>query len=200
MSYDLRSFKKAWPSLLLMALLGAVVAVLFSLTQPFHYSSTARVLITQNNVSGLDPYTAIKSTERIAASLSELIYTSSFMEEIISKDTRFDQGYFPKDEYTLRQAWKKTISVSTTPGTGIMALTVYHPKRDQAYVLVSAATHQVVDQASNYFGYNVRAQEIDTPLDSPWFAKPSFLKNAIFGFLIGLLFAIGWMLVRMGRR
>ena len=68
----------AWKFILLMAILGAGLALLFSLITPLQYSSTVRVLIIQPNATGLDPYTAIKSTERIATSLSELVYTSTF--------------------------------------------------------------------------------------------------------------------------
>ncbi|MBM3204702.1 hypothetical protein FJZ48_01830 [Candidatus Uhrbacteria bacterium] len=200
MTYDLRSFVKHWPFVFLMALLGAVVAVLISFTQPIKFSSSARILITQNNISGLDPYTAIKSTERIAASLSELVYTSSFMQAILLGAPGFDQAYFPTDEYKRRQAWQKTLAVSISPGTGIMSVAVYHPKRSEAHLLVESVVRELVRQAPNYFGYNVRAQEIDTALDSPWIAKPAFLKNAVFGFLIGLLLGMGWVLLKSSRR
>jgi len=65
-----RLFVRAWKSIALLTLLGALLALGASFAQPLRYSSTERVLITQTNATGLDPYTAIKSTERIAQNLS----------------------------------------------------------------------------------------------------------------------------------
>ena len=178
-------------------MLAGCVGVLFSCTAslfvPRAYSSTERVLITQPNVNGLDPYTAIKSTERIASMLSELVYTTTFFDNTLAQARGFDVTYFSADDRTRRKDWRRTIETATTPGTGIMTVTVYHPDRAQARVLVDAATRELAAEAPNFFGYSARVQVIDAPLESRWLARPAFLTNALFGLVLGLLVGGAWV-------
>src|SRR6266568_2853070 len=111
-----RLFARSWRFVLLVTFLGALLAVAFSFAQPLRYSSTESILITQTNVAGLDPYTAIKSTERIAQNLSEIIYTSSFFNAVMAKAPGIDQNYFPQDEISKRDLWKKTIETNVISG------------------------------------------------------------------------------------
>ena len=174
-------------------ILGAFFAIVFSLLVPLQYSSSVRLLITQASAVGTDPYTAIKFTERIASNLSELLYSSSFANNIIGQSKGLDPNTFPKDEYQRRKQWQKTIETSVTPGTGIMVITAYQRTREQATVLVDAAARELSLQAPNYFGSSVRVQVIDAPLPSRWIARPNFIKNGIFGAVVGFLLGFfGW--------
>jgi capsular polysaccharide biosynthesis protein len=184
---------KSWRQIVIMTLAGLVLALVFSFIQPFKYSSTVRMLITQTNPTGLDPYTAVKSTERIAQNLSELIYTSEFFNAVTS-DASVDQSVFPKDEIEKRRYWRETIETSVAPGTGVMSITAYHQRRDQATTLALRTAHEIQTQAPNYFGFSVKAQVIDSPLPSRFFAKPNFVKNAFFGTVCGVLLGFAWVL------
>ena len=183
-----------------MALLGALFAIAFSFLSPIQYSSSVRLLITQANTVGTDPYTTLKFTERIAGSLSELLYSSSFANNIISEAKGLSQTAFSTDEYERRKQWQKTIETAVTPGTGIMVITAYQTTRDQATSLVDAASHELALQAPNYFGSNVRVQVIDTPLPSQWIARPTFLKNGLFGAVLGFMIGLIWAVAKQGRR
>jgi uncharacterized protein involved in exopolysaccharide biosynthesis len=190
-----RVFIRAWRFVAVSTLLGLVLAVGFSLVQPLRYSSTVRLLITQTNVAGVDPYTAIKATERIGQNLSEIVYTTSFFNAVM-EDEKIDKTYFPTDEISRRNLWKDTIATVVSPGTGIMSVTAYHPSRDQAQELSVRVAQEIADAAPNYFGFSVRVQIIDDPLPSRFFAKPDFITNAAFGAVIGFLFASAWVLGR----
>ena len=72
-------FSHAWRLLLITSLLGTFLAILFSFVAPLQYSSSVRVFVTQPTATNLDPYTASKATERIAATLSELVYSTTFL-------------------------------------------------------------------------------------------------------------------------
>jgi capsular polysaccharide biosynthesis protein len=176
-----------------MTVLGTLLALAFSFAQPLRYSSTERVLITQANTAGVDPYTAIKSTERIAQNLSELIYTTSFFNAVMAK-AQITAGYFPTDEIAKRELWKKTVETSVSAGTGVMSIIAYHTSRTDATELAIKVAQELSTIAPNYFGYSVRVQIIDDPLPSRFFAKPDFLKNALFGAVIGLLLGTAWVL------
>jgi len=189
-----RLFARSWRLILLVTFLGALLAVAFSFAQPLRYSSTERILITQANVAGLDPYTAVKSTERIAQNLSEIIYTSSFFNAVMSKAQGIDASYFPQDEIAKRKLWQKTIETSVISGTGVMTITAYHTSRDQATEFAVRVAQQLVELTPTYFGYSVRVQIIDDPLPSRFFAKPDFAKNALLGAIVGFLLGSAWVL------
>ncbi|MFA5185205.1 MAG: Wzz/FepE/Etk N-terminal domain-containing protein [Patescibacteria group bacterium] len=191
-----RLFFRAWKLILLCTVLGAVVALAASLAQTWRYSSTERILITQTNATGLDPYTAIKSTERIAENLSQIIYTSSFFNAVMAKG-QVDAKYFPTDEIDKRKKWQEAIETKVVPNTGVVSITAYHPVRDQATNLAVGVAQELATVTPDYFGYSVRVQIIDDPLPSRFIAKPDFLRNIAIGAIVGLLLSAAWVLGRV---
>ena len=192
----LRVYLRGWKAILIFSLLGVLLAFLFSIIQPLRVSSEVRLLITQTNATGVDPYTAIKSTERIGQNLSELVYSSSFFNAIMNQEG-IDRSYFSTDEIDKRKEWREAIDVVVTPGTGVMTITAYHKDRAQAAALSVAVAKELAEQAPNYFGYSVRVQIIDDPLPSRFFAKPDFLTNSLMGLVIGFLLGSAYVLARM---
>lgn len=191
----LRILTHSWRGVIALSVLGAGLAFVFSIVQPLRYSSTERILITQTNAAGVDPYTAIKSTERIAQNLVEIIYTSSFFNAVMSK-AKVDQNYFPQDEIAKRRLWRSTVETQVSPGTGVMSVIAYHTNRAQATELAIRVAQELANLAPNYFGYSVRVQIIDDPLPSRFFAKPDFFMNALFGLVAGFLLGLVWALGR----
>ncbi len=184
---------------MLTSILGAILALCLSFLQPLQYASTVRLLITQTTSSAVDPYSALKFTERIAGSLSELLYSSTFANNILQSAKGLDQSYFPQTEYNKRKLWQKTVEAGVSPGSGILTVVAYHPRRDQAKIIVESASRELTLQAPNYFGNNVRVQVIDAPLDSRWYAKPNIPKNVFLGFGVGLFIGLAWLLTRPRR-
>ena len=185
----LQRLEREWPRLLWGGFLGVAFLASLSFTLPKQFSSTMRLLVVQANVAGLDPYTAVKSTEQIAGSVRELTYTSLVANRVLSETDGLDTEYFPEDEYRRRRTWQKTVEVGLVPGTGILTVTVFHPERDQARRLVEGVARQIIEQTPN-FGYNAQAKVIDTPLPSRWFARPDIVLNGLFGGLIGVFLAL----------
>lgn len=188
---------RGWKVIAGLAVLGLVLALAFSLLQTKKYSSQIRLLITQTNVTGVDPYTAIKSTERIGQNLAELVFSSSFFNAVANQGG-VDANYFTlNDEIEKRKEWAETLDVGVTPGTGVMYVTAYHPDRTQAAAIAIAVANQLAEQAPNFFGYSVRVQIIDDPLPSRFFAKPDFIANLSFGLILGFLVGSAWVLARI---
>jgi len=188
-----------WKLILGTAFMGLLLALAFSLLTPLQYSSTVRLLISQPASTSLDAYTVLKSNERIAQSLSQLLFTSTFFENILSQAEGVDTSYFPMDELKRRQLWQQSVETGVEPNSGLMTVTVYHSNRDQARTLVNAAAEELTKQAPNYFGFSVRLQVIDRALDSRWFARPNFMTNGLFGLSRGLLLGVAWVLVQKPR-
>lgn len=192
----LRLILRAWRQVLLATLIGLVLAVAFSLVQPLRYSSSVKVLITQTNPTGLDPYTAVKSTERIAQNLGAVIYTSAFFNAVVS-DPSVVASYFPEDDIARRKKWEKTVTTVVSPGTGVMDVVAYHTDRNQAATIAVLAAKQLALQAPDLFGFSVRAQVIDAPITSRFIAKPNFVVNALYGAVAGFLLGLAWVLGRV---
>ncbi len=191
-----RLIARAWRQVTLATLMGLVLALAFSLVQPLQYSSSVKLLITQTNPAGVDPYTAIKSTERIAQNLSEIVYTSGFFSAVMD-DPSIEKSYFPTDEIKKRKQWQSAIATDVSPGTGLMTVTAYHPQREQATALAVKVAKELAVQAPNYFGFSVRVQVIDAPLPSRFFAKPNFVTNGAAGAAVGLLLGLAGVLWRV---
>lgn len=185
-----------WKLLAFCVLGGLVLAMLVSLLQPWRFSSTVRLLITQTNATGIDPYTAIKSTERIGQNLAELVYSSSFFNAVMNQGG-IDRTYFPTDEIDKRKAWQEAIETSVVPGTGVMQVVAYHSNRDQATAIAIGVAKELVAQAPNFYGYSVRLQVIDDPLPSRFYAKPDLVQNSAFGLIFGFLIGSAWVLARI---
>ena len=185
----LEHIEKRWLHLLWGMVLGSLFCAVLSFALPKSYSSTMRLLIVQANVAGLDPYTALKSTEQIAGSVRELVYTSLVANRVLIETKTFDSAYFSSNEVDRRKEWREAVEVSVAPGTGILSVSAYHPNREQATILVQGVAKQVIEQTPN-FGYNAQARIIDTPLPSRWFARPNVLLNTGYGAMIGLFLAL----------
>lgn len=195
----LQSIQMGWKLIFGTGFLGLLLALAFSLLTPLQYSSTVRLLISQPASTSLDAYTVLKSNERIAQSLSQLLYTSTFFENILSQAEGVDTSYFPNDELRRRRLWQQSVETGVEPNSGLMTVTVYHPDRQQARALVNAAAEELTKQAPNYFGFSVRLQIIDQAIVSRWFARPNFAANGLFGLSIGLLIGVAWVLVQKPR-
>ncbi|HPN15317.1 MAG TPA: hypothetical protein PLF71_04380 [bacterium] len=192
----LHIYGRGWKILTAATFLGLALALIFSAIQPLKFSSMVRLLITQTNATGVDPYTAIKSTERIGQNLSEIVYTSSFFNAVMQQEG-VDSSYFSADEIDKRQEWKETVEIGVVPGTGVLQVTVFHKDRAQATLLSIAVAKELATQAPNYFGYSVRLQIIDDPLPSRFFAKPDFVRNGLLGAIFGLLVGSLWVLAKV---
>ena len=199
-SNEIQHIVSAWKFLLMMAIAGAVAITLVSFLFPLRYSSTVRMLVTQTVASDVDPYTAMKSAERVAGNLAMLLQTSTFMDKTLTTAAGFDDKYFPSDDTDKRKLWSKTVVPTVTAGSGLITVVVYHPKVQQAEILADAAARTLVDQTSNYFGENVHAQLMDTPLNSKWIVRPRFLQNAIFGLVAGFLIGFAFVLIKIAKQ
>jgi len=112
------------------------IAVGLSFIQPLEYGTTVRFLVIQKSVLGLDPYTAVKSSERVANNLAEIMYTTSFFNKVLESGYGIDQSYFKDDEEKRREQWADMLGTSVEGGTGLLTIEVYHPDRGQSLELL----------------------------------------------------------------
>lgn len=185
--------------MVLFAVLGLVLAVVFSFLRPLEYSSTIRLLIIQN-VGVVDAYTAARSSERIAEDLATVTYTTSFYDKVMAAGFAIDDTYFPSDETKKRKKWEKMVSTTVARGTGLLTVKVYHQDVEQAEQIAHAISFVLTNEGWTYTsGGNITVRLVDEPLNSRWPARPNIPANAFAGFVLGGLLGVGYIVLQTER-
>lgn len=190
--------RKRWKVILAFALIGAVLSLVGSLVRPLEYSSTLSLLIVPKNVNAVDPYTALRSIDRIADSLSQVVYTSTFFDKVMARSTAIDISQFGADEIKKRKKWRRTIGVSVNRGTGLMRLTAYHVRAVQARTLVESVAGVLMAEGWQYVGGDLEIKLVDASLESRFPVRPSIPAMMGGGALVGILFGFIYVLKRVG--
>jgi len=188
-----------WPTIFLLSAIGLLLGVLLSFLGPLEYSSTTRILITQE-LGAVDAYTASRSVERIADDLAAAVYTTKFRDDVLSGDFNVDLSFFPEDDTKLRKKWEKAVNTSVLRSTGFLTIKVYHPQIDQAEIIALAVAKVLEQEGWTYTsGGNITVQLVDEPLNSNWPVRPNVLVNAFSGFILGAIAGVGYILIQVER-
>lgn len=199
MSRHTSSLLHFWQTIVVMAAIGLLLGVLLSFLRPLEYSSTARLLIIQQ-LGTVDAYTASRSAERVAEDITNVIYTSTFFQKVMSSTSQIDQSYFPDDEIKLRKMWGRTVDAIVTRGTGLLTLVIYHTDVRQADLIARALASVIVTEGWQYTsGGSISIQLVDEPLSSRWPVRPSIPLNAFAGAVLGGLSGVGFVLLKAER-
>ncbi len=188
-----------WKSLAAFTLLGLVLSLLVSFIQPLKYSSTVRLLVRQD-IGSSDAYTASRSEERIAENLTNILYTTTFFDDVLNAGFTIDERTFPAEDYKRRKEWGRTVSATVARGSGLMTVVAYHPDVKQAEQIARAVAFVFTQKAKDYTsaaGVDVRL--IDAPLNSNWPVKPNLLANGLSGLVLGGLFGVAYLLLQAER-
>lgn len=197
----MNTLARGWKRILLFAILtsffGAGVSFLF----PLQYSSTMSLLIIQEQLSQVDPYTAIKASERISDNLGQIIYTTSFYDKVMRSDFNIDQAIFSDDEIRRRKQWDRMISTQVMRGSGILVVSVYHGDPQQATQIAQAIAFVLTTEGWTYVGGgDLQVKLVDSPLESRWPVRPNVPANTFMGFVLGLIAGSGYVLATTPRR
>lgn len=188
-----------WRTLAFAGAFGLVVAILISFIQPLEYSSTTRLLITQE-LGAVDAYTASRSAESIADALVSIVYTSGFYDKVMASGYPVVEGYFSQDDLDRRKQWTKAISVSVSRTNGLLTVVAYHSDVTQAEELARAVAFVLSTQGWTYTsGGNIAVQIVDDPLNSRYPVRPNLPVNGFSGLVLGLLAGAGYTLLQTER-
>ncbi|MCR4312057.1 MAG: hypothetical protein NUV56_02110 [Candidatus Uhrbacteria bacterium] len=188
-----------WRVIALCGVSGMALAILLSFLRSLEYSSTTRILITQD-LGAVDAYTASRSAERIADELAGIVYTSTFYKKVTDSGYNIDTSYFPEDEIKLRKKWEKAISASVSRSSGLLTVKAFHPDVTQAEELALATSYVLTTQGWTYTsGANITVQVVDEPLNSRYPVRPNLLVNGVSGLVLGLLGGAGYVFIAAER-
>lgn len=184
-----------WVSIVLCGVIGMALAILLSFLRPLEYSSTTRILITQE-LGAVDAYTASRSAERIADDLASIVYTSTFFTKVLSSGYDVDEAYFSDDEIKRRDQWEKAVSASVSRSSGLLSITAYHTDIAQAEELATAVAYVLTTEGWTYTsGGSITVQVVDEPLNSRYPVRPNLLINGFSGLVLGVLGGAGYILI-----
>lgn len=166
-----------------LAIVAAAVSLLFTL----EYRADAQVLIMSKSRYGVDPYTAVKSSERVGENLLQVVKTNDFFLKVMNQPGyAIDKSRFENvSERVKRERWQKALSVSVVYGTGVLNVSAYNKNKASAEQLASAAAQALVDSGWEYVGGDVGFKLVNQAVATNYPVRPNLLLNAILGFVVG---------------
>src|SRR6056297_609355 len=102
------SWKK---TLIIITSLGIILGLGYSFTKNVEYKAESSLLILPRTTVGVDAYSAIKTAERLGENLIQILYTSSFFQQVQNTDYDIDYSYFKLDnKEDFKTQWSNMIS------------------------------------------------------------------------------------------
>jgi len=175
----------------IIVLVALIITAGASLISPLKYSATSRLLVIQNT-AGTDPYTVSKSNEYLGNLFSQVVYSGSFYNFVMSSPYNIDKNYFSGTYDQQLKLWGKTVTTKTYSDTGIIEVNVYHPDPSQAQQIDLAINDVLMNKNGNYQGSGdaIKVNIIDQPLVSSYPVKPNLPQNSAIAIAAGLLFSL----------
>lgn len=172
----------------------ALTAVL-TFIQPFKYSAQTKILVVQTAPAGIDPYQVAKANEYVANTLSKVIISNSFFNEVLNAGFNINRNYFSVDPKKQLTEWKNTISAQSSNNSGLIDITVYHRDRYQADQIIRGINAVIKEKHQYYHGSGdqVNVRIIDQPFSSNFPVQPNIPANFAAGVLLGLIFALSYI-------
>lgn len=195
-SYEINTIVNEWRKVIMFGVLAAVIAGALSFLFPLKKSATMSLLLIQKQLSQTDPYTAIKASERIADNLGSIIYTTSFFDKVRSSNFNIDWSILSNVERTRRKQWRDMIETQVVRGSGILMITVFNTKGEQANEIARAIAFILTTDGASYIGGgDLQVKLVDDPLVSRFPVKPNIPANILTGFALGVLGGAVYVLV-----
>lgn len=187
-------------TILLIGASAAVLSLLATLLFPLEYRADAQALIIPQSRSGVDPYTIVKSAERVGENLVAIMKTDDFYQKVLDQSghTLDTSRFIDVSERTKRKRWQKAVQTSVVYGTGIINISAYHSQPDGAKALAAAAAETLAAKGWEYVGGDVTIKVVNSPIVTRLPARPNVAVNVLAGFLVGLAVAGVWVVRRHG--
>lgn len=173
-----------------------LVCLVFTIFQPFLYSSSVSLLVIQRSSISMDAYSALRSSERIGDSLSQIVYTSTFFDQVMDSGYPIDTSVFSEKENKKREQWAEMVDTQVNRGTGLLKVSVYHEDKNQALMISKAVSYVLIAYGMDYVGASdAELRMVDSPLLSNWPVKPNVFLNIFSGLALGFLTSVVYVVL-----
>ncbi|HZJ41235.1 MAG TPA: hypothetical protein VFD16_03155 [Candidatus Saccharimonadales bacterium] len=177
-----------------------VLTIGLSLLSPLKYGVKSRLLVLQDT-SDADAYSLSKSNEYLGNLFAQVVYSSSFYNQVIASPYNIDRNYFSGNYSQQLKKWHETVSTSTQGDTGIVEINVYHTNIQEAKQIALAINDILINNNQNYHsGQNIKVNIIDQPLVSNYPVKPNIPYNAALALVASFLISLFYIYIFPARR
>jgi uncharacterized protein involved in exopolysaccharide biosynthesis len=182
---------KRFRLILLSSMVGLILGAGITLLFPLEYRADAQVYIISKSRYGVDPYTIIRSAERVGENIAQVMGTNDFYTKVMS-DTNYaiDRSYFEDPTITervKRKRWEKAMKGSVVFGTGTLTVSAYSVSTTQALALAGAAVDTLARRGWEYVGGDVDIKVVNEPVVTRFPVRPNLLVNALLGAIATML-------------
>lgn len=187
--------KRKWKSITLVAILVAsLVFAVSALMEPKYRSDMSVLVIQKQSEDKVDAYSAAKSAEYLSDIFSKIIYTDSFIDDVL-KSPENVQNKFSNDKEERKKEWKKEVKVEKINNTGIIEISVHDPSRSEAEKIAQAISSNLSVNNQKYHGggEKINITIVDGPITTKFPASPNVFLNALAGFFFGIIGSIGYL-------
>lgn len=193
--FSLKNVKAVIVIMVLMIVISGVVSA-FTLAS---YQGTSKLLVVYSSDTA-DPFTASRNAAYITGLLSEVAYSTHFIDQVVQSDQRVRDDFGANPEARLR-TWKNTIAVRTFEDRGIISIAVTHRDRAQADALVHAITDVLATKHQEYHGAaGITIKAIDAPSVGNRWELQDITRNLILGAGVGLIMGLTFIIIFPGQR
>ena len=178
--------------IILAGLSGVVSALL-----PLEYRAEADVLVISKSRYGVDPYTIVKSAERVGENLAEIMKTDDFFEKVLANNTvEIDTSKFENvPDRVRRRRWRQSVQGEVVYGTSVLKIRTYHTDPGSASALAAATANTLASRGWEYVGGDVDIRVVNNPAVSRYPVRPNVLLNILGGFVVGVIL-MGLLILR----
>ncbi len=190
-----------WKRIIVGGFLLALFAGAISFVFPLEYRADAQMLVVSRTRYGVDPYTAVKSAERVGENIARIVGTDIFFAQVLSQPGfQLDTNRFVgTTERVRRKRWEQAIDASVSFGTGVLNISAYHTDPAQAKAYASAVMETLVERGWEYVGGDVSLKIVNQPVVTAIPVRPNIMLNVLAGFALGVLISGGFVLSRKRR-
>ncbi len=190
-----QSFSKNWWTIILLGFIGGAVFFIVSAFLAPNYQTDISVLVIEKQFKGKSAdFSTIKSVEYLSETLSKIIFTESFLEELEKSPVKTKLN-LSKERSQRKKEWRKKIKVKKVANTGIIEITVFDQSRKMGEQIAQSIAWVLMHKSIKYHGEGeaVRVKLIDGPIVSLRPTKPNLWLNTLVGLILGLTGATIWV-------
>ena len=188
----IKVLKKEWKFLFVSCFLVAALTFAVTAFLTPKYETTASILVIQKQpLDKVDAFSAAKSAEYLSDIFSKIIFTDSFIDDVLKSPIGVKNQYSSSKEERKKQ-WVKEVSVRKVNNTGIIEITVSDPSRQESQKVAQAIIWNLSTNNAKYHGGGDRI--VLNPVDGPTLSKnpvPNIWLDTLIGFVVGFLGASG---------
>ncbi|MBD3300685.1 MAG: hypothetical protein GF347_05020 [Candidatus Moranbacteria bacterium] len=187
---------KRWKFILFFGIFFACLAFIVSSLITPKYSSTAKILILQDNLD-IDAYRAAKASEYAGEVIEKVVGSSNFMDGVAERYPAIAKTSIWEKDYDKRlEEWNKVVKSNSIVNSGIVDIEVIYENKKVNQEIMTAVIGELTEDGGQYHGNaNIRLNRISGPIISNKPTFPNIPLVVVAGFISGIFISVGLILI-----